>query len=75
MVEFQVGGWHFPGTWFKWDRGGVLAIIVCPICRVPSSISPTKYLINDDGEISPQCACPTEGCLFNDNIKLIGWRK
>lgn len=74
------GDWDTPGAWtdHKRDDGSPGAILICPLCR-RGSVLPN--IIDDAGIVIRMRAdehavqCPTPGCLFNDDLHLVWWRK
>jgi len=52
----------------------VLAIVHCPKCRVPVSLSKQiHYIRGKDGAVIPALACPHKGCGFQRFIQLHNW--
>lgn len=60
-----------PGTWRReimpWGRS---AIACCPHGHVASLYD---HEIASDGTVTPSVVCPTPGCSFHDQVRLVGW--
>jgi hypothetical protein len=61
-----------PGHWSPLRDGGRWsASIACPQCGVLATL--TDHSIAADGTVSPSVVCPTSGCSWHVQARLLGW--
>lgn len=65
------------GEWMDWRWGAAppyrgAAVVACPSCGRPFSLSPEIHVIAEDGEVSPSVVCPYRPCSFHEFVRLAG---
>lgn len=73
VVRHSASRWQGgKGTWFptRLADGQRSAMLVCPTCGQPASLS--NHVIEADGSVTPSVVCPYE-CPFHEFIQLADW--
>ena len=73
MKQFPHSRNKQPGTWtpLLLENGVRSAWVTCPDCGESAAL--IHHTIHADGEVKPGLVCPTQGCAFNEQVKLEGW--
>ena len=48
------------------------AVVACPSCGRPFSLSPGIHVIEEGGVVSPSVVCPYRPCGFHASVRLAG---
>lgn len=55
-----------------WRRDGAGVMVTCPSCRTEGRLG-DQHSVAEDGQVSPELACPTKGCDFDAGVRLGSW--
>lgn len=65
--------WNDVGHWFPVQNsdGSPNAILVCPTCQRPGSL--TSHTIDAAGVVSPSVQCGYKDCTYHEWVRLLDW--
>jgi hypothetical protein len=72
VVECREDTALVPGTWYLWRTGKKKVFLACPVCGGIALVDLCD--VEDDGLIVRYFWCRAKGCLFYEEIKLVGWK-
>ena len=83
-LEAVLSPYGTPGSW-HWIRrirrpnvvnpgSSHILMFTCPRCGIVGSVDWTYHKVDEEGKLTPALRCPGDGCLFEEEIILVGWK-